>query len=396
MPGASAALAGRLLVVKDNIDVAGWPTRAASPALSAEPVTTTAPAVQRLLNAGVRVLGKANMHELAFGITSRNAAFGSVGNPRIPGASAGGSSGGCAAAVAAGMAPMALGTDTGGSVRIPAAMCGVVGFRPTTGRYSPAGVVPLAASRDTIGPMAASVRTIRALDRVLADPDRCQGYQARPALGIPRGFLTEDLDPQVRLAWDRALTRIADAGWSLVEVPTDGLIELIDATSPLITAHELRRDFNGALLSRSQAKSVSAFIELVASPDVRGLFETILHPEAPPTNAAYARANREQLPAMASLLEGIFSAGEIDAWIFPTMPLAPFSIELEEHIPHNGRQVPLFRTAVRNLQQASLVGMPSISLPIPGQVPVGLCIECLPGRDSLLLDIAERIETLLG
>ena len=164
----------------------------------------------------------------------------------------------------------------------------------------------------------------------------------------------------------------------------------------MITAHELRRDFNGALLSRSQAKSVSAFIELVASPDVRGLFETILHPEAPPTNAAYAQAHREQLPAMASLLEGIFSAGEIDAWIFPTMPLAPFSIELEEHIPHNGRQVPLFRTAVRNLQQASLVGMPSISLPIPGQVPVGLCIECLPGRDSLLLDIAERIETLLG
>ena len=124
--------------------------------------------MQRLLDAGALLAGKTNMHELAFGITSNNAAFGAVRNPYDPKRIAGGSSGGTAAAIAAGVVEAGLGTDTGGSVRIPAALCGIVGFRPTMGRYEAAGVAPLSHTRDTVGVMAKNVELVRQFDAVLA------------------------------------------------------------------------------------------------------------------------------------------------------------------------------------------------------------------------------------
>lgn len=398
-PDPSGPLSGRLLVVKDNIDVAGWPTRAASPALRSEPVQSNAPVVQRLIAAGGRVLGKANMHELAFGITSRNEAYGYVANPRLPGASAGGSSGGSAAAVAAGIVSMAIGTDTGGSVRIPAALCGVVGLRPSTGRYPSGGVVPLAASRDVVGPIASTVAEIRQLDRVMARAGPGHLSSPRPTLGVPRGFLTKDLDCTVRHHWELALTRIANAGWQLVEVEIDGLLELIDETSPLVTAHELSRDFAGSLLSRSDADSTGDFTALIASPDVRNLFEMILQSDARETRQAYQRALEVLIPRMGQLITTRFQRQRLDAWIFPTLPLAPFPIDLDQHVDHNGDRVSLFRTAVRNLQQASLLGMPSLSLPFKaraGEPSCGLCLESLPGQDDALLELGERLEALLS
>ena len=146
------ALHGVPLALKDNLDTAGVITTAGTPGLRSNRPARNAPVVQRLLDAGAIVFGKASLHELAYGITNHNAAFGAVHTPYDPSRIPGGSSGGVAAAVGARMAPGGIGSDTGGSVRIPAALCGIVGFRPSTGRWSQAGIVPISHTRDTAGP----------------------------------------------------------------------------------------------------------------------------------------------------------------------------------------------------------------------------------------------------
>ncbi|MCZ2820713.1 amidase family protein [Modestobacter sp. VKM Ac-2977] len=150
-------LAGVPLAVKDNLDTRDLPTTGGTPALRDSRPGRDHHAVARLRAAGAAVLGKTNLHELAFGITSNNAAFGPVRNPHDPARSAGGSSGGSAVAVATGVVPIALGTNTGGSLRVPAAHCGVVGWRPTTGRWGTGRTVPISRTRDTAGVLATSV-----------------------------------------------------------------------------------------------------------------------------------------------------------------------------------------------------------------------------------------------
>ena len=140
--GTGGHLEGAFLAVKDNIDTRDLPTTGGTRALTTAAVQN-APALQQLLDQGAIVGGKTNLHELAFGITSNNGVFGPVRNPTDPAMISGGSSGGTAAAIAAGIVPAGLGSDTGGSSRIPAALCGIVGFRPTSGRYPGGGVVPL-------------------------------------------------------------------------------------------------------------------------------------------------------------------------------------------------------------------------------------------------------------
>jgi Asp-tRNA(Asn)/Glu-tRNA(Gln) amidotransferase A subunit family amidase len=207
-------LHGVPIVLKDNFDTVDFPTTAGTPALAAHRPTRNAPVVQRLLNAGAFILGKANMQELAFGPTSNNAAFGPVRNPydhsRIPG----GSSGGTAAAVAARLAPAGLGTDTGGSVRVPASLSGVVGFRPTTLRWPQDGIVPISHTRDTAAPIARCVADCVLLDGVVTggatslSPIRLEGLR----LGVPRGHFWEDLDAEVEAILADALARLAAAG----------------------------------------------------------------------------------------------------------------------------------------------------------------------------------------
>ena len=167
-------LHGLPLLVKDNINTATLPTTAGTPSLIGNRPSANAHVVDALLGAGGIVFGKANMHELAFGITSNNGTFGPVRNPYDMSKIPGGSSGGNAAGVAARFAPAGIGTDTGGSTRIPAALCGVVGFRPTVGRYAGTGtlagvreVVPISHTRDTPGPIARSVADVALLDAVI-------------------------------------------------------------------------------------------------------------------------------------------------------------------------------------------------------------------------------------
>src|SRR5580692_51526 len=229
------ALFGLPIPVKDSVNTRDYPTTGGTPALRTFRPQADAPVVAALKAAGAIVLGKTNLHELSFGWTSNNLAFGAVRNPydrqRIPG----GSSGGTAAAISARLAPLGVAEDTEGSIRVPAAFCGVMGLRPTTGRYPTLGCVPVTPVFDQLGPQARTVADLAPFDSVIAGVP--QPLAARPLKGVrlavARDYFFTDLDPDVELLTQRALSRLTDAGASIVEGSLPDLARLIDLTTAI-------------------------------------------------------------------------------------------------------------------------------------------------------------------
>jgi aspartyl-tRNA(Asn)/glutamyl-tRNA(Gln) amidotransferase subunit A len=191
---------GPVVAVKDLIDVAGMVTTAGGIILPNEHAHRDAPVVERIRLAGSVIVGKTNLHEFAFGVTSVNPHYGAVRNPHDPSRVAGGSSGGSAVAVAAGMCDWAIGSDTGGSIRIPGSLCGVVGFKPELGSIDTSGVVPLAWSLDTLGPMAPDVATAARAFTMMSGEMVGLEHVERPRLAVPRGWVA-DLDEPTAAAW---------------------------------------------------------------------------------------------------------------------------------------------------------------------------------------------------
>ena len=223
-------LFGLPIPVKDSVNTRDYPTSGGTPALKHFRPKEDAPVVAALRAAGAIVLGKTNLHELSFGWTSNNLAFGAVHNPydltRIPG----GSSGGTGAAIAARLAPLGVAEDTEGSIRVPAAFCGIQGFRPTTGRYSTQACVPISPLFDQVGPHARSVADLVLFDSVAAGA-AAAGASRTPQpvslrgmrLGVVRDYWFEGLDPEVERITELALERLKSAGVVLVEAPMAGL-----------------------------------------------------------------------------------------------------------------------------------------------------------------------------
>ena len=198
--------AGTVVAVKDLVDVAGMVTTAGGIILPNEPAVQDAPVIQRIRREGCRVVGKTNLHEFAFGVTSINLHYGTVRNPHDPGRVAGGSSGGSAVAVAAAMCDWAIGSDTGGSIRIPASLCGVVGFKPALGTIDLSGVVPLSWSLDTLGPIAPDAAAAARAFSMMSGEFVPTDHLARPRLAVPAGWVS-DLDEPTERAW-----RLVSAG----------------------------------------------------------------------------------------------------------------------------------------------------------------------------------------
>ncbi|HLH69500.1 MAG TPA: amidase [Candidatus Dormibacteraeota bacterium] len=223
---------GPVVAVKDLVDVRGTVTTAGSRLLPAVPAEDDAPVIARMRQFGCVVIGKTNLHEWAFGLTSENPHYGPVRNPLDPSRVAGGSSGGSAAAVAAGLCDWALGTDTGGSIRVPAALCGVVGFKPTVGTVDTEGVVPLSRTLDTLGPLAPDVRgAARALEMMSEltglVPERIPPRE-RLRIAVPEGW-DDDLRPEIELAW-----RAASEGLPRIPLPERG--RLVDCGRTILFA----------------------------------------------------------------------------------------------------------------------------------------------------------------
>jgi aspartyl-tRNA(Asn)/glutamyl-tRNA(Gln) amidotransferase subunit A len=202
--------------IKDLLDIRGLPTTAASRVRHRHVADRDAPAITQLRQAGAVLIGKTNLHEFAFGTTSEDSAFGPARNPHDPARSPGGSSGGSAASIAAGMALASIGTDTGGSIRIPAAACGVVGLKPSLGEVSIDGVVPLSRTLDHVGPLTQSVADACFVYHALLGDERVTPPAPMPVhglrLAVPRRYFCDTLDDDVRARFESALDRLRAAG----------------------------------------------------------------------------------------------------------------------------------------------------------------------------------------
>ncbi|ABE34943.1 mandelamide hydrolase [Paraburkholderia xenovorans LB400] len=413
LPAAGKArlpLAGLAVVVKDNINTAGLQTSAGTPALEGFVPKTNAPSVQRLIDAGAIVLGKANMHELAFGITSTNFAThaGPVRNPYDPTLIPGGSSGGTAAAIAARIAPAGLGTDTGGSTRIPAALTGTVGFRPSVGNggaerryHDPDAVVPISHTRDTVGPMARTVADIALLDGVIT------GAGALPAvalgglrIGLPAP-LWEGIERQVADVTQAALKKLEAAGVVFVPVAMSELDTLNGMVGGPIAVHEARDDVLAWLVANdAPVRTVVEMAARIASPDVRAIYDDVLDDIF---GERYDAALNYWRPRLQRYMAATFADERLDALLFPTTRLAAVPIDDvngSSTVSIDGSEpIDTMDAFLRNTDPASTSGIPGLSLPAgmtASGLPVGLELDGPLGEDRRLLAIGVAFEQLLG
>jgi len=394
-------LHGLPILVKANIATANAPTSAGTPALRDYRPAVDAPVVARLLSAGAVLLGKTNMHELAYGITSNNGAFGAVHNPYDPALIPGGSSGGNGAAIAARMCAAGLGTDTGGSVRIPAALCGIVGLRPTVGRYSRAGIVPLSGTMDTAGPMARSVEDLVLLDSVVTG----QSAPVRPAtlkglrLGVPRGFFYENLDSSLAPVIENTLATLRKSGCILVEADIPDLEKLYTSVRPPISYYEMFHDLSRYLEESGAKIDAKGVIAQIASPDVKASYQTFgIGPKAP-TREAYETAMKQGRPAIQACYRDYFRAHNVPAFVYPTTLLPARPIGQDDEVELNGKKFPTLAIYTHNVRPMTVTGIPGMSLPVgltKTGLPVGLELDAPEGTDRNLLSLGLAIERLFG
>ncbi|MBS9437727.1 indole acetimide hydrolase [Photorhabdus noenieputensis] len=381
-------LCGLPFSCKDNINAVGFATTAGTPGLADFFPSSDADIVARLKVLGAELVGKNNMHELSFGVTSCNGTWGHVLNPCSEAHIAGGSSGGSAAAVAAGVVAFSVGTDTGGSVRIPAALCGVAGFRPSTGRYPTDGIVPVSHTKDTPGFIAPQVADIAFLDAQLM-----RGTVPLPVmprrLGVSEAFLWSGLDESVEQPCRVALARLVEAGVTLVPVDDRHWGEMNAEIQFPVPFYEFFIDFPRFLLAHGLEERFTSILGQLKDEHVRRILLNQLE-QAPLSWSDYL-TGLMTIGKLRNAWRAAFEKHRLDAMVFPTVTCAT---PRHDQASCEG----IFEQLVRNTDLASNLGVPSITLPVvpTGQLPVGLSLEGLPGDDVKLLALAQAVASLLG
>jgi len=378
-------LAGIPFSVKDLADIAGQPTPAGSVVLAnAPPAAANAPVVQRILDAGFVIMGRTNMTEFAYSGLGINPHYDTPRSPwnRAVGCIPGGSSSGAAVSIADAMAYGALGTDTGGSCRVPAAMCGIVGYKPTARRVPIEGILPLSPSLDSVGPLANSVACCAAIDAVFAGealpelkPTPVDGLR----LAVPLNFVLEGMDLAVAAAFERALAVLSEAGARIlpVEMPVLNEIAPANATGGFSAAeawawHRRLLATRGdgydprvrKRILRGEGMSAAAYLDLIAArADIVARFDAVTR--------------------------------DYDAVLMPTCPLSPPPIAALEDEAEYGR-VNLLQ--LRNPSIGNFLDRCAISLPChrAGEPPVGLMLMGETMGDATLLRVAAGVEQALA
>ena len=408
-------LAGIPVAVKDNLATADFPTTCGSRILQEFRSPYEATAVRRLRGAGAVIVGKTNMDEFAMGSSTENSAFGPTRNPWHPERVPGGSSGGSAAAVAAGIVPVAVGSDTGGSVRQPASFCGVVGIKPTYGRVSRYGLVAFASSLDQVGALGRTVRDAAALLEVLSGHDPRDATSAdRPVpplapacergvrglvVGVPREYFPVGLDPVVRRLTDRALGALEEAGAELREVSLPHTRYAIPAyyiIAPAEASSNLAR-YDGVRFGRRcrEADTTERLYELSRSEGFgtevkRRILLGTYALSAGYYDAYYGRA-QEARAAVTRDFERTFEDG-VDVLFTPTAPTPAFKLGERVHDPYQMYLSDVFTVT------ANLAGVPAMSVPIglAEGLPVGGQLMAAHWREDTLLTAAAALEAELG
>ena len=369
--------------LKDLIDIAGFPTTAASAVLKNRVALEDAEVVRRLKAAGAVILGKQNLHEFAYGGSSLISYFGAVRNPWDHTRISGGSSGGSAAAVATGLGYAAIGTDTAGSIREPAALCGIVGLKPTYGRVSTRGVIPLSQSLDHVGPLARTASDCAVILQAIAEADPGDAGKSRPPdfisdmqekstlrVGVPRAFFFENLDPEVAAAMDEALAVVQGVAKEMREI---SLPVSTDRTLPMVEVFTYHAQFvettpelyQPETLRRIQAGSAIAWSD-------------------------YTRSLRE-LKAARREIGRIFDT--VDVLVTPTTPFPAPAIGLLQQNPDLLRPQELL--LLRNTRPFNVWGLPAISVPCGftrAGLPIGLQIAGPHWREDGVLQLAYAYE----
>ncbi len=368
--------------IKDIVDTAGVRTTAASALFKDRIPTEDAEVVRRLRCGGAIILGKQNLHEFAYGGSSLIGFFGEVHNPWDAARITGGSSGGSAASVAAALGFAAVGTDTAGSIRLPAAYCGVVGLKPTYGRVSARGVIPLSSSYDHVGPIANSVYDAALMLQVLSDfkagdpcaqPSLVARFNELPVnlrIGIPRPFFFDDLHPEVAAAIEKAIERFRELHAEIREVKLEISTDRTLASAEAYAYHE-------SFVARSPELYQPATLARIRSG------ENISADDA-------LRASGE-LQASRDAIGKIFD--EVDVLLTPTVPVPPPVIaDLREH-PDDLRPQEL--VMLRNTRPFNVWGIPTISVPCgftKDGLPIGLQLAAAPWREDVVLRAAHAYE----
>jgi aspartyl-tRNA(Asn)/glutamyl-tRNA(Gln) amidotransferase subunit A len=370
-------LHGIPIAVKDLIDVAGTRTTAAS-AIPTKEATVDAPVISRLRDAGAIIIGKTNLHEFAFGTTSDESAFGPVRNPLDESRSAGGSSSGSAAALAAGMCFGALGTDTGGSIRIPSAACGTFGLKPTFDEITCEGIVPLGVSLDHVGPMARSVGDLGLLYHALKGIAGGWSSQTdeRFVFGVPKPFFLDMLESGVAEALTRACDALVSAGHDVIDVDIEHAKWTPHVYLHLVLAEAAR--YHAPLLEQHASQY---------SPDVRLRLEMGRYV----LGEDYVRAGllRDVLRRDVSR-----ALEPCDALLLPALPIPPPVLGAAT-VDVGGTTEPVRATMLRLTQLFNVTGHPAIAMPArwsPDPLPRGLQLVGALNHTPRLLEIAAAVE----
>jgi aspartyl-tRNA(Asn)/glutamyl-tRNA(Gln) amidotransferase subunit A len=371
--------------LKDLIETKGIRTTMGSKIFKDYLPDEDAVVVNQLKAAGATILGKLHTHEFAFGPVGDRSFFGPARNPHLPSKITGGSSSGAGAAVAAGLCPAGIGTDTGGSVRIPAAACGVVGLKPTVGKISAEGIFPLSYTLDHVGPLTKTILdnmivyqallNESPLDVKKTEQDLAQFTLNGLNVGVPETYFLEDLDDEVKEAFHRSLETLEKAGAHVVRKEVPHLEDILWAQTAVQTseAYEIHEEW---VTTRGDDYDPEVYERLIGSKETRGY--------------EYVKAIRMR----DKLIQGVEDCfNDVDVLLTPTLPILPTDIDQRE-VVINGKTLNVRATLLKNTRPWNYTGHPALSVPNGWSdlgLPIGLQLIGAYNQEALLYKIGEKL-----